>query len=53
MLAVPIARQTSEKRVISDLQNSGADDIELAEGEWRDSDWVDFQPFQEPHLVAA
>jgi hypothetical protein len=53
ILAVRIARQTSEKRVVSDLRNSGADDIEQAEGEWRDGDWVDFKPLQEPTLVAA
>jgi hypothetical protein len=53
ILAVRIARRTIEKRVVSDLRNSGADDIEQAEGEWRDGDWVDFKPLQAPTLVAA
>lgn len=53
ILAVRIARASSEKFVISDLRNCGAEDIEKAEGEWRDGDWVDFNPVQEPHLVAA
>lgn len=53
ILAVRIARAPSEKFVISDLRNCGAEDIEQAEGEWRDGDWVDFNPVQEPRLVAA
>ena len=53
ILAVRIARPASEKFVISDLRISGAEDLEQAEGEWRDGDWVDFNPVQEPHLVAA
>lgn len=53
ILAVRIARATSEKFVIADLRQGGAKDIETAEGEWRDGDWVDFNPVQEPHLVAA
>ena len=53
ILAVRIARPGSEKFVIGDLRNCGAEDIEQAEGEWRDGDWVDFNPIQEPRLVAA
>ena len=53
ILAVRIARPGSEKFVIGDLRNGGAEDIEQAQGEWRDGDWVDFNPVQEPHLVAA
>lgn len=53
ILAVRIARATNEKFVIADLRNGGAVDIETAEGEWRDGDWIDFNPVQEPHLVAA
>lgn len=53
ILAVRIARPGSEKFVIGDLRTGGAEDIEKAEGEWRDGDWVDFNPVQEPHLVAA
>lgn len=53
ILAVRIARTGNEKFVIGDLRTAGAQDIEEAEGEWRDGDWVDFDPVQEPHLVAA
>lgn len=53
ILAVRIARPASEKFVINDLRISGAEDIEQADGEWRDGDWVDFNPVKEPHLVEA
>lgn len=53
ILAVRIARASSENFVIADLRIGGAVDIEKAEGEWRDGDWIDFDPVQEPHLVAA
>ena len=39
--------------VIDDLRLFGAEDIETADGEWRDGDWVDFNPLQEPKLVAV
>lgn len=53
ILAIRIARPASERYVIGDLGSSGAEDIEQAEGEWRDGDWVDFNPIQEPRLVTA
>ena len=53
ILAVRIARASSEKPVVSDLRTYGAEDIEKADGDWRDGDWVDFNPLQEPHLIAA
>lgn len=53
ILAVRIARASSEKFVIADLRIGGALDIEKAEGEWSDGDWIDFDPVQEPHLIAA
>ena len=53
ILAVRIARQSSEKFVVDDLKIGGAADIEHAEGEWRDGDWTDFNPLQEPRLIAA
>jgi hypothetical protein len=53
ILAVRIAHATSEKFVVRDLRNGGAEDIEQAEGQWRDGDWVDFNPVQEPRLIAA
>jgi len=53
ILAVRITAADQEKRVIADLRSSGALDIEQASGEWLDGDWIDFNPVQEPHLVAA
>ncbi|MCY7388553.1 MAG: hypothetical protein LH481_10895 [Burkholderiales bacterium] len=53
ILAVRVARPESEKHVIDDLRNTGAKDIERAQGKWQDGDWVDFNPVQEPHLIAA
>ena len=51
ILAVRIARPGNEEFVIDDLRIFGAEDIEQAEGEWRDGDWVDFNPHQEPRLI--
>ncbi len=51
ILAVHIARPANEEFVIDDLRVSGAEDIEEAEGVWRDGDWVDFNPVQAPRLV--
>ena len=53
ILAVRIARPGNEEFVINDLRHGGAEDIEQADGEWRDGDWVDFNPAQEPRLIAA
>ena len=52
MLSVRIADPANEQRVISTLRAQGAADIEEAEGEWREGDWVDFNPVQKPKLVA-
>lgn len=51
ILAVRIASPDTEKRVILDLQEHGAADIERAYGEWRNGDWVDFNPVERPKLV--
>ena len=51
ILAVRIATPDTEKRVIFDLQEHGAADIEKANGEWRNGDWVDFNPVERPKLV--
>ena len=52
MLAVRIANADSEARVVDALRLAGAADIEIASGEWRDGDWVDFDPLDTPKLVA-
>jgi len=53
ILAVRIARPGNEEFVVDDLRTSGALDIEEANGIWRDGDWVDFNPVQEPRLVSV
>lgn len=53
IIAIRIALPANEKLVIDALRIFGAEDIEKAEGEWRDSDWVDFNPIQAPRLIAA
>src|SRR5688572_26243814 len=44
MLAVRIAEPQTENRVIQVLNAGGAADIEQAEGELRNGDWIDFDP---------
>ena len=51
MLAVRIAHADSQARVVDALRLAGAADIEIASGEWRDGDWVDFDPLDTPTLV--
>ena len=51
ILAVRIADPASEDRVIASLRTKGAADIEQAQGEWRDGDWIDFNPVAKPRLV--
>ena len=53
ILAVRIARPTNGQLVVSDLRNGGAEDIERAEGEWRDGDWVGFDPVATPRRISA
>src|SRR5450631_4633889 len=51
MLSVRIAEPSNEKRVIATLRAEGAADIEMADGEWRDGGWSDFDPVAVPRLV--
>ncbi len=51
MLSVRIVGPVDERRVIATLHNQGAVDIEHAQGEWLDGDWVDFDPVAAPLLV--
>ncbi len=53
ILSVRIATPSNEARVIDTLRAAGAADIEQAEGQWRDGDWVDFDPVAVPRLVAG
>ena len=52
ILAVRLTGQNTEERVIRDLEQQGALDVEKAQGEWRDGQWVDFSPVSRPRLVA-
>lgn len=52
ILAVRIANPSNEKHVVDTLRAEGAAGIEQAEGEWKDGDWVDFDPVARPRLVA-
>lgn len=51
MLSVRIVDRDEEQRVIDTLRAQGAADIEEADGEWRDGNWVDFDPVAVPRLV--
>jgi hypothetical protein len=51
LLSVHIANPALESRVIDTLHAEGAADIERAEGQWDDGDWVDFDPVAAPQLV--
>jgi len=43
----------NEKTVIEMLAAAGVEDVERAQGEWRNGEWVDFDPLAPPHKVAA
>ena len=53
IIAVRIADPLNEKRVVDALRAEGAADIEQAEGQWQNGDWVDFDPVKAPSLVAG
>jgi hypothetical protein len=51
ILAARIAEPTLEQKTIDTLRNTGAADIERANGKWKSGDWMDFDPVAKPHLV--
>lgn len=51
MLSVRISEPVNELRVIETLRAEGAEDIEHAQGEWADGDWIDFDPGASPKLL--
>lgn len=53
MLSVRISEPVNELRVIETLRAEGAADIEHAQGQWADGDWIDFDPGAAPQLVSA
>jgi len=52
MVAVHLANPDDEQRIISTLKREHAEDVEHAQGKWRNGDWVDFNPVEPPHLVS-
>jgi hypothetical protein len=50
MIAVNLGK-VDEAPVVELLRQMGAEDIERAEGTWRDGDWIDFDPIAPPKLV--
>ena len=53
LLAIHVVDDNERAAVIEALRDGGALDIEAAEGEWRDRDWVDFDPTRPPARVSA
>jgi hypothetical protein len=51
MVAVRADADDAADRIIEVLRANGAQDIERADGEWRDGQWVDFDPRRTPQLI--
>jgi hypothetical protein len=49
-VAVHMADPADKSRIIATLKKKHAKDIELAQGKWRQGDWVDFDPVAMPNL---
>lgn len=52
MLAVRVGA-ANENMVLDVLQAAAVEDIERAEGDWQDGEWVDFDPLQPPHKIGV
>ena len=50
MLAVRVDR-ASERKVIDVLRAAGLEDLERAQGDWQDGQWVDFDPLTPPRKI--
>ena len=50
MLAVRVD-PANEKTVIDVLRAAGVEDLERAQGDWQDGQWVDFDPLAPPHKI--
>ena len=42
-----------EKTVLDVLRTDGVEDLERADGQWQDGQWVDFDPLQPPRKIDA
>ena len=50
MLAVRVD-PANERKVIDVLRAAGVEDLERAQGDWQDGQWVDFDPLAPPHKI--
>ena len=46
MRAVRVTNAENKPQMIDQLKQQGAADIEIAKGEWRKGQWVDFDPME-------
>jgi len=53
MVAVRVLNPEAERTAIDVLRAHGAQDIERREGEWRNGQWVDFDPVAPPATIDA
>jgi hypothetical protein len=51
MVAVAVTEASREQRALDALRDTGARNIERADGEIRDGNWVNFDPLAAPRLV--
>lgn len=51
MIAVNVGSPERSAAVIDCLRAQGAEDVERADGQWRDGHWVDFDPLRAPERV--
>jgi len=51
MIAVRVDADGAQNTVVGVMREQGGADIERAEGEWRDGEWVDFDPVAKPQPV--
>ncbi|HZP86518.1 MAG TPA: hypothetical protein VFB54_06835 [Burkholderiales bacterium] len=51
MVAVRVLNDEAERVALDTLRSAGALDIERREGEWREGQWVDFDPLSPPAVV--
>ena len=52
MLAVRVD-PANERKVIDVLRAAGVEDLERAQGDWQDAQWVDFDPLAPPHKIGV
>lgn len=53
LVAIRADRDGAEERAVQALRSTGALEIERAQGELRDGEWVDFDPRRAPELIDA